>query len=351
MFNRISNHFGSVLVSLLAMQGLCSALAVEKKEPLEQSSETELAVRMPDNYQILYHLDPVGASAVIGAASTVGLLIAAVLNLWLSYEHNKPDANKICGQSGVKSITEGGVDYKYYAYSYTTGSKCDSTQRAKTVTDALSKAIDEINSDKYNAVCVDFDHSGTWHGVLGLATTESNEDPKAACSDHHAGAKRSDAGFPELQRSDAGFPELEGSNVAKRDEMEVEKRASITITESNKQSTSKTTKFSDANQVPAVISGMAAKILAQSNAGSCAGVEDSIKDFQGVSYTYHYYASGRNCDTTAQIKTIMTALDDKWDDLSGKTSALCMTLSHGGTWQGHLGVSADESTYPAHKLC
>jgi hypothetical protein len=341
MFKSISDQFGSVLVSLLAIQGLCSALAVETKETLNQSSEAdhgELAVRTSDQYTIVHKWDGAGATAIIGAAGTLGLVITGAVGNYFSWLSNKPDADKICGKSATISVNENGVGYKYYVYSYTTGSNCDSTQRAKTITNALSDAFDEIHNEGASAVCLDFDHQGTWHGVIGLATDASGQDPKAACSDHHKGAKR----------SNPGFPELETRSIAKRNEIGLVKRTAISISESNKKSGS--TKFSDPNKSQAVIIGMAEQIYQQSAAKSCYGVTGHLTDSNGKEYVYYYQASGRNCDTTAEIKTIVSALDDAWEDL-GSTSALCMTMSHGGTWRGHLGVSAMQASYPAEKLC
>jgi hypothetical protein len=341
MFKSISDQFGSVLVSLLAIQGLCSALAVETNQSLDQSSESEhgeLAVRTSDQYTIVHKWSGAGAAAVIGAGGTLGLVITGAVGNYFSWLSNQPDSQKICGKSAIIPVTENGVGYKYYVYSYTTGGNCDSTQRAKTITNALSDAFDELHSEGASAVCLDFDHHGTWHGVIGLATDASGHDPKDACSDHHAGAKR----------SNPGFPELETRSIAKRNEIGLVKRTAISISEDSKKSGR--TKFSDPNKSQAVIIGMADKIYQQSAAKSCDPVTGVLTDSNGVSYNYYYYASGRNCDTTAEIKTIVSALDDAWEGL-GSTSALCMTMSHGGTWRGHLGVSAMQSDYPAQKLC
>ncbi|KAJ6019439.1 hypothetical protein N7522_001506 [Penicillium canescens] len=341
MFKSISDHFGSVLVSLLAIQGLCSAFAVETKETLDQSSESEhgeLAVRTSDQYTIVHKWPSAGAAAVIGASGALGSVITGAVGNYFSWLGNQPNADKICGKSAIISVTENGVGYKYYVYSYTTGSNCDSTQRAKTITNALSDAFDELHSEGASAVCIDFDHRGTWHGVIGLASDASGHDPKSACSDHHKGAKR----------SNPGFPELETRRTAKRNEIGLVKRTAISVSESNEKSGS--TKFSDPNKSQAVIIGIATEIYQKSAAKTCDHVTGRLTDANGKDYNYYYYASGRNCDTTAEIKTIVSAIDDAWEGL-GSISALCMTLSHEGTWRGHLGVSAMQADYPAQKLC
>jgi hypothetical protein len=342
MFKGISDNFGSLLVALLSIQGVCSALAVEANQTLDQGNESEnhdLAVRTPDEYKVINKWTAAGTAAIIGSATNMGLVVIGAVTAWITYEGNKPDGEKICGRSGVIPITQDGIGYKYYVYSYTTGGNCDSTQRAKTITNALSDAFDEMHSSKAIAVCLDFDHHGTWHGVIGLATDASGRDPKDACSGHHTGAKR---------RNSNGFLELGSSKVAKRNEIGLVKRTPIHISESDKKSGS--TKFSHPNKSQGVIIGIADKIYNQSAAKSCDPVTGVLTDYDGVSYTYYYYASGRNCDTTAQLKTIVSALDDAWEGL-GSTSALCMTLNHEGTWRGHLGISTMQGDYPAQKLC
>lgn len=341
MFKGISDQFGSILVTLLSIQGVCSALEVGPNKPSGQTNDKEVAeleVRTSDEYTIVHKWS---GGAIIGTAASVGLVITGVANVITSWYSSTPDAQKVCGKSATITTTgDDGVGYKYYVYSYTTGSNCDSTQRAKTITNKLSDAFDDLHSQGASAVCLDFDHHGTWHGVLGLATVGSGIDPQSACSDHHAGAKRGDADFLELE---------EDRNTTKRNEIGLVKRTSISVSESNKKSGS--TKFSDANKSQPVILGIANKMYQQSQAGSCSSVTGTLQDYNGVSYSYYFYASGRNCDTTAQIKTMVSALDDAWDGL-GSTSALCLTMQHGsGTWRGHLGISAMEGTYPAQSLC
>ncbi|CAI7627694.1 unnamed protein product [Penicillium crustosum] len=322
MFKGISDQFGSILVTLLSIQGVCSALEVGPNQASGQTNNKEVAeleVRTSDEYTIVHKWS---GGAIIGTAASVGLVITGVANIITSWYSSAPDAQKVCGKSATISTTgDDGVGYKYYVYSYTTGSNCDSTQRAKTITNKLSDAFDDLHSQGASAVCLDFDHHGTWHGVLGLATVGSGIDPQAACSDHHAGAKRGDGDFLELE---------EDRNTTKRNEIGLVKRTSISVSESNKKSGS--TKFSEANKSQAVILGIANKMYQQSQAGSCSSVTGTLQDYNG-------------------IKTMVSALDDAWDGL-GSTSALCMTMQHGsGTWRGHLGISAMEGTYPAQSLC
>jgi hypothetical protein len=336
MFKSISDHLGSILIALLSLQSVCSALAVETNQTFDgtkASEEKELATRTSDEYTIVHKWNGGG---VIGPASGVGLVITGAVGIIVSWYGNRPDPQKICGKSAIIDITDDGVDYQYYVYSYTTGDNCDSTQRTKTITKKLSDAMDDLNSQGASATCLDFDHHGTWHGVLGLATKGSGINPQTACDGHHAGARR----------SKNGFLELEGNSTS---ENGLVKRTSISVYESQVKSGS--TKFSPSNKSQGVIAEIAGKMYSQSKAGSCAGVSGTLSDSNGVSITYYYEASGRNCDTTAEIQTMVHALDDAWNGL-GSTSALCMTMRHGGgTWRGHLGVSAMQGDFPATQLC
>jgi hypothetical protein len=336
MLKTVSDHFGSVLVALLSFQSVCSALAVEANQTLDGAAageEKELATRTPDEYTIVHKWNGGG---VIGPAASVGLVITGTVAIITNWYSNRPGPDKICGKSAVIDVTDDGVDYQYYVYSYTTGDNCDSTQRTKTITKKLSDAMNDLHSQGASAVCLDFDHHGTWHGVLGLATKSSGRNPQTVCEGHHAGAKR----------SKDGFLELEGNSTS---ENGLVKRTSISVSKSNVKVGS--TKFSPSEKSQAAIAEISGKMYSQSKAGSCAGVSGTLSDSNGVSITYYYYASGRNCDTTAEIQTMVHALDDAWEGL-GSTSALCMTMRHGGgTWRGHLGVSAMQGDFPATHLC
>ncbi|CAG8388761.1 unnamed protein product [Penicillium salamii] len=348
MLKGVSDNFGAFLVSLLSVQTVASALAVDLNQTVDESNSTEenaLVARTSDRYTIIHKWGADNA-ATIGAGATVGIMLTGFTALFTNWYSNTPDAEKICGKSQVTDVTDDdGVEYTYYAYSYTTGSNCDSTQRAKTVTNKLSDAFDELHADGSSAVCLDLDHRGTWHGVIGLATKGSGKDPQTVCDGHHAGAKRDEF----LQIKAAPAPALITGSTPKRDASGLVKRTSISVSESNLQKGD--VFFSDPNQSQAVIAEIASAMYKQSKANSCAGVEGTHVDNQGVSYTYYYYASGRNCDTTAEIKTMVTALDDAWDGLGGYT-ALCMTMRHGGgTWRGHLGISAQQGTFRATHMC
>jgi hypothetical protein len=348
MFKSLSDQLGSIVVTFLSLQSVCSALAVDTKPTLngkpDSSEEKELAVRTSDEYTVVHKWN---GNGVIGTAATVGLVITGAVGIAVTWYINKPGPDKVCGRSEIKDVTENGVDYQYYVYSYTTGDSCDSTQRTKTITKKLSDAMDYAHSEGMSAVCLDFDHHGTWHGVVGVATKSSGINPQTSCDNVHQGGKRGNAGFLELDaNSTAG---IEEARTAVANENGLVKRTSISVNGSGSKSGS--TKFSPSEKSQGIIAEISGKMYSLSQDGSCAGVSGTMTDSNGVSITYYYYASGRNCDTTAEIQTIVHALDDAWQGL-GSTSAICLTMRHGsGTWRGHLGISAMQGDFPATHMC
>ncbi|KAE8155251.1 hypothetical protein BDV25DRAFT_134998 [Aspergillus avenaceus] len=68
----------------------------------------------------------------------------------------------------------------------------------------------------------------------------------------------------------------------------------------------------------------------QHNCAHSTGTIDNIR--------YDYYASGRNCDTTAQINTIAGAIYKYIDKIEHGNicGTQCVRLDHGGTWKGWL---------------
>jgi len=350
MFKNISGQFRSILVTFLSIQGVCSALAVDTNQTLNGTNSTEekqLDTRNPDEYTVIHKWN---GAEVIGPASGVGLVITGTVAIIVNWYNNRPGPDKICGKSAIIDVTDDGIDYQYYVYSYTTGDSCDSSQRTKTIANSLSEAFDDMHSQGASSVCLDFDHQGTWHGVLGLVTKSSGENPREACANHHPGAKRGDNAFLGLEETKNSRSEIEEKVSPKRDEGGLVKRTSISVSQSNKQSGD--VKLSHSNKSQALIAEIGGKIYGQSYNQNCAGVSGALTDSNGVSVNYYYIGGGdENCDTTAEAKTIYKALDDAWDGLTD-TSALCMTMQHGsGTWRGYLGVSTMQDTYPANHMC
>ncbi|KAJ5573577.1 uncharacterized protein N7459_008004 [Penicillium hispanicum] len=350
MFKNISGRVSTVLLALLAVQPLCPVLAAETNPTNEtipsqnvtNSTDVVLSPRASVHWKIVNYLRD--NSIAIAAANQANQIIGPICSGLFGYFTSSPDSDKKCGASGVNEKTADGTDYRYYVYVYSTGSHCDTTERAKTLTNAVSSSFDEFHELELAAACVDYDHGGTWHGVVGIATKASGKDPEEICQTHikNISSKKRAVSF------NASSGSLEASNSTT--ENDLVKRTSISVSKSNKKSGS--TKFGNSNKCQTVILDIAQEIDAQSESNSCAAVTGRKTGFDGVTYNYYYEAStsGSNCDTTAELKTIVSAIDDAWDDL-GSHSAACLTMSHGGTWQGNLGITAMQSDYPAQKMC
>jgi hypothetical protein len=93
-------------------------------------------------------------------------------------------------------------------------------------------------------------------------------------------------------------------------------------------------------------------IKSKSEADSCTltyGTDISGEYYYG--YAYKATTTGENCDTTAERKTILSAVEKCATTLHSKGAAVgCCTFHHGGTWHGHLQLSAEPGTYPVHKV-
>ncbi|KAI4169708.1 MAG: hypothetical protein LQ346_008941 [Caloplaca aetnensis] len=90
--------------------------------------------------------------------------------------------------------------------------------------------------------------------------------------------------------------------------------------------------------VAAVGNFLATIIKNQSDDHRCDVISESIQP-QGVSYQYS--ASGRNCDTTSEQKTINAALKRAINFMnSHNANQACFKLTHGGTWKGLLQIAA-----------
>jgi hypothetical protein len=56
-----------------------------------------------------------------------------------------------------------------------------------------------------------------------------------------------------------------------------------------------------------------------------------------MNYQYHAKTTGKNCDTTAELKTIKDATNRALDFMkTHNLNAACFRMEHGGTWQGLL---------------
>jgi hypothetical protein len=92
---------------------------------------------------------------------------------------------------------------------------------------------------------------------------------------------------------------------------------------------------------------IAAIIKSKSNQNSCSLVYDTYVE----GYAYEATTSGENCDTTAEKKTILAAVEKCANKLNAQGAIRgCCTMNHGGTWTGHLRLTASPSLYPAHTV-
>lgn len=81
--------------------------------------------------------------------------------------------------------------------------------------------------------------------------------------------------------------------------------------------------------------GIAALLKSDSNAHDCTAHSASI---DGV--TWKVYATGRNCDTTAQLNTIQGAVTKYLEKQNKKVCGVhCLKLSHGGTYNGYVTIA------------
>lgn len=77
-------------------------------------------------------------------------------------------------------------------------------------------------------------------------------------------------------------------------------------------------------------------IKTQSDNHSCATISGSVDGLN-----YQYSASGRNCDTTAELKTINDAVQKATKYMAHHSdNVACFKLHHDGTWTGLLQLAA-----------
>lgn len=85
--------------------------------------------------------------------------------------------------------------------------------------------------------------------------------------------------------------------------------------------------------VSAIAIGIAGLLKSDSNSNDCGTHTGSL---DGVNYSV--YATGNNCDTTAQLGTISGALNNFIATVDENTicGVQCLKLTHGGTWSAYV---------------
>ncbi|KAL2811545.1 hypothetical protein BDW59DRAFT_168003 [Aspergillus cavernicola] len=84
---------------------------------------------------------------------------------------------------------------------------------------------------------------------------------------------------------------------------------------------------------------VASVIKSQSDKNDCGETSGTMQGFK-----YVYYATGRNCDSTAQQDTIEGAIYHFLTtvDYSSICGTECLKLDHGGTWEGYLKLGSED---------
>ncbi|CAN9090176.1 unnamed protein product [Alternaria alternata] len=73
---------------------------------------------------------------------------------------------------------------------------------------------------------------------------------------------------------------------------------------------------------------------AQSEANTCGVISGTV---DGVNYQYHAATTGKNCDTTAETKTMNDAVARALEFMqTHNINQACFNMQHGGTWRGLL---------------
>jgi hypothetical protein len=104
-----------------------------------------------------------------------------------------------------------------------------------------------------------------------------------------------------------------------------------------------------AKDVVEIVEFVAGIMKTKSNSDSCTSTKGTDTG-DGETYGYFYKASttGENCDTTAELKTLKSAATKCFNKMHAAGCTLCCCkFDHGGTWRGHLQMSADPTNYPA----
>jgi hypothetical protein len=81
--------------------------------------------------------------------------------------------------------------------------------------------------------------------------------------------------------------------------------------------------------------GIGGALKGKSNNHDCSAQADQIDNV-----TYRVYATGQNCDTTAQLGNIAGAIDTYLRDVGSDVCGThCIQLTHGRTWAGYVTIA------------
>lgn len=107
-----------------------------------------------------------------------------------------------------------------------------------------------------------------------------------------------------------------------------------------------------ASSAIAAVVGWVQRDSSQNSCSPIGGSGQSDNGAQKYNFKYWVTTTGKNCDTTAQTKTVAAALDDAWDQVHKYNyDWACIDLTHGGTWHGHLAVATTVSGQDVNTMC
>ncbi|KAJ5622881.1 hypothetical protein N7490_011486 [Penicillium lividum] len=98
-----------------------------------------------------------------------------------------------------------------------------------------------------------------------------------------------------------------------------------------------------------IVDFVAGVMKTKSNSDSCTVTKGTdTGDSETYGYAYRATTTGDNCDTTAELKTLISAVTTCFNNMNEHGCTLCCCqFDHGGTWRGNLQMSADPTSYPA----
>jgi hypothetical protein len=90
----------------------------------------------------------------------------------------------------------------------------------------------------------------------------------------------------------------------------------------------------------------------RSTANECTLVYGTSQDGKKIEgYSYQATTTGSNCKTTAIYDTILAAVENCVDDLHAQLATTgCCKFRHGGSWTGHLRLSAMPEKHPVEDI-
>ncbi|KAJ5144375.1 hypothetical protein N7476_004822 [Penicillium atrosanguineum] len=101
-----------------------------------------------------------------------------------------------------------------------------------------------------------------------------------------------------------------------------------------------------------ICKAIATEINYRSTANQCSIVYGTSTDGKKIKgYSYRASTTGNNCKTTAIYDKILAAVEDCANDLHAQRAVTgCCKFRHGGSWTGHLRLSAEPEKEPVEDV-